>query len=404
MEMPIGLNPPWKVGVNDYKAVLADAANHPQIRLYHVDMAYNTFPQTDAKARTWAAASADSVNSFSAVGYFFARELSKHEHIPIGVMEADVGATAAECWMSMTALSADASMLGVYQNWAQVAAAEHTRLLKQDLRVRTMNAQDAAQFAAEAHRPEDFYAPSVLWNAMVNPLVPYQVRGFLWYQGEGNSSTEERVQAYQHLLENLIRDWRKQWGEGDLPFYIVQGNPGPGRNDRMGIREAQRRAAQLPNTGLAVTIDTGDPAVYHSPDKFPIGYRLALIARAKIYNEPIEYSGPVLESATPNGHSITAHFSHAKGMTAKASLNGAFDVAGADGKFHPATATLNGADITASSPDVATPLYLRYAWTLAPTPTLYNSDNLPASPFTTIPTWTFNPAELPRIKPAPKTP
>jgi sialate O-acetylesterase len=385
MEMPIGLNGPWKIGVDNYKQVLAEA-NIPTLRLYHLEMNTSHFPLHDAPAATWAPATAESVNSFSAVGYYFAREILQHEHIPIAVIEADVGATPAEAWTSMDALTADGSNRGVFQAWTENADAEPTRQLRSEQAIRAAKSKgDVAVVTAEQKRGTIFQGPAELWNAMIYPVVPYPVRGFLWYQGDNNASPPERVRAYQHLFETMITDWRMQWGEGDLPFLFVQLNGRPGNIDLPGIREAQLRTLELPNTGMAVSIDVGDPLVYHATNKFPVSYRLALWARANTYGEHLEYSGPLFLSATIDGDAITAHFTHADGMTAKGGILKGFEVAGADGVFHTATATIRGSNVVAQSAAVTAPRFVRYAWANNPDCPLFNAAGLPAATFTSQP-------------------
>ncbi len=223
--------------------------------------------------------------------------------------------------------------------------------------------------------------PSVLFNAMLNPLVPYAIQGAIWYQGESN---ESRPAQYRELLPLLIRDWRNQWNR-DFPFYFVQLTDY--RNTSFNwpeLREAQMMTLHLENTGMAVSIDIGDPVDIHPKNKQDIGLRLALAARANTYGEKIIYSGPIYESYKLEENKIRIYFKHNQGLKAKGSpeLKG-FEIAGSDHQFHPANAIIQGGEIVVSNPQVKYPVAVRYAWANSPVCNLYNAGDLPASPFRT---------------------
>jgi sialate O-acetylesterase len=229
----------------------------------------------------------------------------------------------------------------------------------------------------------DSWGPGMLWNGMIAPLTPASIRGVIWYQGESNASPE-RAPIYGSLFETMIEDWRRQWGVGEFPFLYVQianWNAGPGDGWPQ-LREQQLKTLELHNTGMAVTIDIGNPTNIHPTDKLDVGLRLARWARVLTYGEKLEVSGPLFRSAVPEGTAIRAYFDHAKGLNAKGGALTSFEVAGADGKFVPATATIDGETIVASSPDVAKPMQVRYGWSSSPQCNLFNGDALPASPFT----------------------
>jgi sialate O-acetylesterase len=208
----------------------------------------------------------------------------------------------------------------------------------------------------------------------------------IWYQGESNS-IQERAPLYNRLFRTLIEDWRRQWGEGDFPFLYVQISNFTSTpiEDWATIREQQLKTLELRNTAMAVTIDIGDPNNVHPTDKVDVGLRLARAARALSYGEAIEYNGPLYRQATPEGSAIRAWFDHAKGLTAKGGTVTGFEVAGADGKFSPATATIEGATVVVTSPSVAEPVFVRYGWANSPQCNLFNGEGLPASPFTSVP-------------------
>jgi sialate O-acetylesterase len=228
---------------------------------------------------------------------------------------------------------------------------------------------------------------TVLYNAMIAPLVPYGIKGAIWYQGESNAS---RGQQYQTLLPTLITDWRRQFGQGNFPFYIVQlanfmaPDVEPRDDGWPRLREAQNIAAQrVPNAGVAVTIDIGDEKDIHPRNKQDVGKRLALLALAKDYGQKIEFSGPAYKSMTVQGNSIRLNFDHAQGLMAKGDKLTGFAIAGADKKFVWADARIEGNSIVVSSPQVAAPVAVRYAWGNNPAANLYNGAGLPASPFRT---------------------
>ena len=238
--------------------------------------------------------------------------------------------------------------------------------------------------------------PSGMYEGMIVPLQKYRIRGAIWYQGEGNTW---RSFQYRTLLPALIREWRKGWGEGDFPFLIVQ-LPNQGASPELGdsiwaeLREAQLIAERtVPNTGLAVSIDVGDPKNLHPPRKAEIGERLALWALGTTYEERIVYSGPLYESMRVVRNEIRIHFEDAgSGLLARGGQLKGFSIAGADRKFHWATARIDGADVVVSSGEVLSPVAVRYAWADSPDCNLYNEEGLPASPFRTDdwPGATFN--------------
>lgn len=228
--------------------------------------------------------------------------------------------------------------------------------------------------------------PMLIYNAMINPILSYTIKGVIWYQGESNA---DRATQYRQLFPLLIKDWRQKWNEANFPFYFVQianysaADQGPAA-DWPALRDAQLRTLSLPNTGMAVTIDIGDPNRIHPQNKQETGRRLALIARAKTYGENIPYSGPVYKSQVIKGNKIELAFAHTdNGLVAKGDTLKGFTIAGADKKFYPARAIISGNKVIVNSGDVANPVAVRYAWANNPACNLYNGGNLPASPFRT---------------------
>jgi sialate O-acetylesterase len=230
-------------------------------------------------------------------------------------------------------------------------------------------------------------SPTVLYNAMVAPLTPYSIRGVIWYQGEANA---DRAAQYRTLFPTMIRDWRRAWGEGDFPFLFVQlanfqeRKAEPGESAWAELREAQTATLAEPATGMAVIIDIGEAGDIHPKNKLDVGHRLALWALAKTYGQKGEYSGPLYDSMTVEGDRARVRFSHADGLkTTDGGPVQGFAVAGADGKFVWATATIDKNDVVVRSDAVAKPVAVRYAWADNPATNLTNGAGLPASPFRT---------------------
>ncbi|MHB1744417.1 MAG: sialate O-acetylesterase [Acidobacteriaceae bacterium] len=382
MEFPMaeGMNR----GVNNEISEIA-AANYPQIRLLDIEPKSSDYPLTDAAIRhAWSVCTPASVAQFSAVGYFFARDLQQHQPVPIGVIDDTWGGTVAEAWTSLDALSANASLMPVFAWRAKLMDEIPTNLLQQKKEQREIEAAKAAGKPVPKfpwHPDPDSWKPAGLFNAMISPLTPFAIKGVIWYQGESNGDAES-VPIYGELFKTMIQDWRNHWAEGAFPFLFVElpnWNPGSTWPE---LREQQTKALALKNTGMAVSIDVGDPDNVHPKDKQDVGARLALAARAIAYGEQIEYSGPIFRQVTTEGHSLRVWFDHTgSGLTSKNGTLRGFEVAGADEKYFPAQATINGGTVLVSSASVAVPVAVRYGWAANPDCNLYNGANLPASPF-----------------------
>lgn len=229
--------------------------------------------------------------------------------------------------------------------------------------------------------------PTVLYNAMINPIVPFGIRGVIWYQGENNA---ERAYQYRELFPLLIKDWRKRWNS-DLPFYFVQlANytdvvPEPTEASWAELREAQLQTLFLKNTGMVVTTDIGDAKDIHPKNKQEVGRRLSLIARSNTYGENISFSGPLFKSYRIESNSIRISFKYTdRGLkTRNGEILKGFSIAGLDHKFHWADAQIVGNEVIVSCKDVENPIAVRYAWAANPECNLYNGAGLPASPFRT---------------------
>jgi sialate O-acetylesterase len=368
-------------------AVDLPKADNPKIRLLLVDKKASDFPQDDVSTTGWSASSPESAKQFSAVAWYFAREIEHREHVPIGVIDSTWGGTPAEAWTRLTALGQDAQVAPLLAlRGKMVDEATDTALaVKDEQRQRDeAKAQGRPEPQFPWHPALESYGPGYLWNAMIAPLTPFPIRGAIWYQGEANAGGD-RFPYYDRVMRDMIEDWRRQWGVGSFPFYYVQlANWITGADSNWAdVRNQQVRTLGERNTAMAVTIDVGNPNDIHPTDKATVGHRLALAARALNYGErDLEFSGPMFRQATTEGSSIRAWFDHAKGLAAKGGEVTSVEIAGPDGKFVPAKAMVEGETIVASSPDVPNPVAVRYGWASNPQCNLFNSDGLPASPFT----------------------
>jgi sialate O-acetylesterase len=513
---------------NNAEQEIADA-NYPQIRLFNVPSRLSQFPQDELEGGRWVECSPATIRKFSAVGYFFGRNLHKKLNVAIGLISSNVGGTMAEIWSSPDNMlrdtdfkakvkelqgidlikqkqervaaitkfagefpTKDAGMvnnIAVYanpdldvSNWSnlQVPAAwnplfvgvgwsrkEFTltkeeaqqpieihlgriddddwtylngeaigqtlnvgdrvykvdpKFLKEGKNVLTVRILNRSGVGGMVGKPEDMFVltstgkqslagiwkfklaqilehgldiqkndyPTILYNGMISPLMPFGIRGVIWYQGEGNAG---RAKQYKRIFPNLITDWRKHWGQGDFPFLFVSlanyTRPPlqPSESSWAEIREAQASALSLPNTAMAVAMDTGDGDL-HPKNKQDVGDRLALCALATVYHQNIVFSGPVYKSMAVTGKSVTITFD-TKGSSLQSKdgdemLRG-FAIAGSDHKFYWAKAKITGVNtVTVWSDDVAEPTAVRYAWADNPgSLNLYNKDGLPAVSFRT---------------------
>jgi sialate O-acetylesterase len=375
------------------KAVTAEQdlphAANPRIRLLIVKRLSAESPQDDAETDGWQDSSPESAKDFSAVAWYFAREIEQREHVPVGVIDSTWGGTLAEAWTRLTALGEDAALAPLFVSRGKMIEHESDAQLEIKDQLRQLDeakAQGKPEPKFPWHPSLAMDGPGLLYNGMIAPLTPFPIRGVIWYQGESNSALE-RAPLYNRLFRTLIEDWRRQWGVGDFPFLYVQISnfKSTPAEDWATLREQQLKTLELRNTAMAVTIDIGNPDNVHPTDKVDVGLRLARAARALSYGEAVEYSGPLFRQATPEGNAIRAWFEHAQGLTAKDGEVTGFEVAGADGKFVPATATIEGETVLATNPNVAEPIFVRYGWANSPECKLFNREGLPASPFTSKP-------------------
>jgi sialate O-acetylesterase len=396
MTFPISKAHASYAGVNNEEQEIA-AANYPLIRMFMGTMTKAHDPQTSVGGQ-WLVCSPATAPDFSAVGYFFARDLQKELKVPVGILTVAFGASTAEAWIRRDTLAADPLLKPMLDQYDAAyatfkadpnAAAKYAEAKKQ-------HEAAAAQALAQGQKPtrgppdpdpsQNQHNSTVLFNAMINPVLPYAIRGVIWYQGESivNSANGGRA-LYPHVMETLVRDWRQLWGEGDFPFYIVQLAALDNASNNPGVREAQAAVLKLKNTGMAVTIDIGDPKNVHPKDKQDVGDRLTRIALANAYGHTLEFSGPMYDSMKVEGGAIRLSFTHlGGGLVAKDPPLKWFVIAGADMNFVPADAKIDGDSVVVSSAQVPTPAAVRYAWSNYPDGcNLYNAAGLPAAPFRT---------------------
>ena len=376
------------------------AANYPNIRMFTGGWRTSYEPQSSVSG-IWLVCTPENAREFSAIGYLFARDMQKELKVPFGIITESFGASTAEAWTSREALAANPKLKPLLETFDANVAAYKTN--PPDMTASLKAWEDAAAKAKAAgkaapRRPgdrnpaQDQHNPTVMFNGMIAPVIPYAIRGVLWYQGEAINGGTNGYKLYPLLQSTLIKDWRQRWGKGDFPFYLCQLaalKSWPNRPDTWynnpDVREAQATVLSIPNTGMAVTIDIGDPANIHPKDKQDVADRLTRIALAKTYGRKLEYSGPVYDSMKIEGNAIRIKFTHAgSGLAAKGGDLKTFIIAGKDGKFLPATARIDKDTLLVSSPNVAAPVAVRYAWENYPDGcNLYNGEGLPAAPFRT---------------------
>ena len=332
-------------------------AKNPNIRLFTVKHNSSISPIKELKGK-WLVSSPASASGFSAVGYSFADYLNKVLDIPIGIINTSWGGTPAEAWTDKKTLDSNFEKSQIRNN--------HEDKVVQ-------------------------HNPSGLFNAMINPLIPFKIRGAIWYQGEGNVS---RANNYTKLMNKMIEGWRSNWGQGSFPFYFVQLAPfsynGINNTASAYLREAQLHTMlQTENTGMAVTLDIGSEKTIHPPEKILVGKRLAYWALVKDYNlGGISFSGPIYKSLKINGDKVIVNFDYAQnGITSYNKAIVGFEIAGEDKIFYPANAKVirgygsNRSKLEVSSDSVKKPVAVRYGWKNYLKGNLYNTQGLPASSF-----------------------
>ena len=379
---------PLKKAVNAEQAI--PAANDPLLRLFHTPKNATEVPQYSVKT-SWQVCTPTNAESFSAIGYFFGRELRQKLNVPVGLIESDWGGTYAEAWTDRATL--EKVLPETFNRFAEAVKTYDPKKAKAKHEADMAKFNEAvAKAKAEGKTPPPYAPrlqqdpltggnrPAVLFNGMIAPLQPYALRGAIWYQGESNSG---RAKEYQTLFPAMINCWRQTWSLGDFPFFFVQ--IAPHVNMVPEIREAQLISWQkTKNTAMAVITDHGNAIDIHPTAKEPVGQRLALAARALVYGEKVEYSGPVFRKMKTSGNKATLYFDHlGGGLVAKDGALKGFTMAGSDKKFEEATAVIEGNTVVVQSAKVSQPVAVRYGWANVPDVNLFNKEGLPATPFRT---------------------
>jgi sialate O-acetylesterase len=371
----------WRNNLGEQGKKVPAESKNPNIRLITLQRVTATTPQYDFPVVTvpregtkgddapkvhygkWLECEQSSVQEFSAVAYYFGRELEKQLQVPVGLIANSWGGMPAESYTSLEALDAEPS-----------------------LKYLADRARAAAKLFETEKKPAPPNTPTVLYNSMIHPIINFPVKGAIWYQGESNAG---RAYEYRTLYPTMIKDWRARW-HSELPFVGVQLAPfrgGASGVDYAELRDAQFHATKvLPKVGIAVITDVGHETDIHPPQKEPVGARLAQNALALAYDKKIEYLGPVFKSMTVKGDAAILSFDHlGGGLVAKDGELTGFTVAGEDNVFHPAKAEIKGDTVVVTSDKVSKPTAVRYGWVnfAKPTLNLSNKEGLPATPFRT---------------------
>lgn len=415
-------NMDWPLGACDTPQEIA-AADFPAIRHFGVEMDFAQEVRRDCRG-DWRVCRPDTAAGFTAVGFHFAKQVHQETGVPIGLLRSSVGGTNIELWMSQETLL-ETPALAPYAALMQESLARYREELAASLdsmEAWLAAARDAQQTGSPLPLPpawpeypfmERVARPRcvTLHNGMIAPLIGYQVRGFLWYQGENNAGGVNEGEQYLEKKRALITDWRKWFGDGsELPFYYVQLTSWQAPQDRNSdeaaagadgwaiFREAQRKCLTIPGTGMAVTIDIGDANDIHPRNKQDVGRRLAQWALADVYQQTsVVRSGPLFREATIEGQQIRIRFDAVDGGLIVGSKQGldpvvtlrtdsptGFAIAGEDRKWRWAQAKIVGDEVLVSHPEIPNPVAVRYAFAMNPEgANLYNAAGLPASPFRT---------------------
>jgi sialate O-acetylesterase len=335
------------------------------------------------------------VKALSAVGYYFGREIQDKTKVPVGMINTASGGSTAQTWISEGAFKGNEKLGGPADISSPNVKSFYDRLESyQKARTEWETAAAEAKVQKKPVPPQPAsplvgsgYPPSGTYNAMLAPIAPYGVRGAIWYQGEANTGYPA---IYAKVMSLLIDDWRRAFNRPEMPFLLVQlpafnpDNVPPG--NWAALREQQVKITKdVPNTGMAVTIDVGDPKDIHPKNKKPVGYRLALVALKNVYKKDLVSSGPTYDSMKVDGNRIRLTLGNIGGglVTSDGKDVAGFTIAGADHVFVPAQAKIEGGQVIVWSDDVGDPQAARYAWADYPTCNLANKEGLPAGPFRT---------------------
>jgi sialate O-acetylesterase len=373
-------NMQWTVRRSDNADAEIAAATFPQIRLFYVPRKTSAVPVDDVDAR-WVVCSPESIAEFSAVMYYFGRQMHQDLKVPMGLIHSSWGGTPIASWISGPSLVGNARLAPFLTFWENAIRQFPTNQLRHEQTLKKWEASGAqGARPAPPMGPGHHHEPTTLYNAMIAPLVKYTIKGALWYQGETESGRAQG-HIYGEAMMTLVQDWRRAFALGDFPFYWVQlANYGNAAKNGhwMRVQEGQVHATALRNTGVAIINDVGNPTDIHPTNKQEVGRRLALLAQNR-------GASPLYRQFTREEGAIRIWFDHA-GAALKTRGGGAvtgFQIAGPDAKYVDAVARIEGTTVLVSSPEVVNPQSVRYAWDYSPTANLTNAAGLPASVFRT---------------------
>lgn len=387
MTFPIAKQTSWKTGIINAEEVIA-GSDFPKLRMFITEQLVANTPQDDTKGR-WVVCSPQTVGNFSAVAYYFGRNLMQKTGFPIGLIHSSWGGTPAESWVSKDVLASTEKLKQLLDKYDKNVEEYPASLIKYNQQLGVWSKDSVNMPASEKQKtrpkkpanPEtDPHSSTKLYNAMIYPLEPYKLKGIIWYQGESNS---DRAEEYKVLFPALIYSWRRDWKDS-LPFYFVQIAPHGSKQPE--IREAQLLTFRtVANTGMAVITDSGDSTDIHPRNKDVVGDRLARWALTKQYGvKDLTYSGPVYRSMKIEGNKIRLFFDYAEtGLIAKEGDLKDFTITGSDLKFVPANARIDGQTVIVWSDNITNPTAVRFEWKNFFVTNFYNGAGLPASPFRT---------------------
>lgn len=389
------------VSLKDGKQQIA-AANYPKIRLFTLSGKTSDLPlETIQPRNSWHVCTPRTIARFSAIGYFFGRVLNRELQVPVGLIDSSIGCSFAEAWTSYEGLKSEKALKPIFER--------HIKMMQKETFTKRV-VQWQKDFVAWNNLPESERkkwpvivkwhkkkrppygypgnpdAPSWLYNAMINPLIPFGIKGVIWYQGESNVP---RPHEYAALFPTMIKDWRSRWSQGDFPFYFVQIAPckefDSGKLTELWMAQ-YKTAREIKKCGMVSAIDVGDINNPHPSQKEPVGARLAMLALSQTYGKKgFEYKNPSFKRIKAEGEKIRVFFINAgSGLVSREGKPLSwFEIAGKDGKYHKAIVVIDGKTVVVSSPEVKIPVSVRFAWSKLAEPNLNAKNGIPVLPFNT---------------------
>lgn len=381
MDFPMAKSTGWRTGVPNAEEDIKKA-NYPEIRIFHVQQSLSPFHELEDCIGEWKVVTPENVRTFSAIAYYFGEELFKNLKRPIGLIQSTWGGTQAEAWTPKKYMFQNSLYTQLYTDQEQLFVNYKNDSIAYIQAIEEFNQHKKSDSAATKPKaptnPNSNKALSTLWNAMIRPLVPYTIKGVIWYQGESNNV---RAKDYFNVFSNLILAWRKEWGQQNLPFHFVQIAPHYKQSPE--IREAQLQTyTQIRNTGMVVITDVGDSTDIHPRDKKTPALRLSRWVLAEQYGFNIQKSGPIFRQVDFVENKAIVDFDHiGTGLYCPDKNIVGFEVAGQDAVYYKAKAIISNDKVVVYADQVAEPKYVRFGWKNFFRVNLFNQAGLPASPF-----------------------